>query len=68
MAFITLQSLPTFLAWHKDGGLRLHPRQVPLSQWALQVTMLASGSLLNNWVYAFHVPLTIQIVFRSAGS
>ncbi|KAG8933716.1 golgi uridine diphosphate-N- acetylglucosamine transporter [Tulasnella sp. 417] len=24
-------------------------------------------SLLNNWAFAFHVPLTLQIVFRSAG-
>lgn len=45
----------------------LNPRQVPLSQWALQVLVLTAGSLLNNWAFAFHVPLSVQIVFRSAG-
>lgn len=69
MLFITLQQLPSFMAWRPSAGLlpRLKPRQVPLSQWLLQVVVLATGSLFNNWVYAFHVPLTIQIVFRSAG-
>jgi UDP-xylose/UDP-N-acetylglucosamine transporter B4 len=46
---------------------RLKPRQVPIAQWLLQVTTFASGTLLNNLVYAYSVPLTIQIVFRSAG-
>jgi UDP-xylose/UDP-N-acetylglucosamine transporter B4 len=46
---------------------RLKPRQVPIAQWFLQVTTFASGTLLNNLVYAYSVPLTIQIVFRSAG-
>ncbi|KAJ3558775.1 hypothetical protein NM688_g731 [Phlebia brevispora] len=77
MAFITMTSIPSFvsLKWHT---LPFHvirhipmpsliPRQVPLSQWALQVLVLTAGSLLNNWAFAFHVPLTVQIVFRSAG-
>ncbi|TFY83301.1 hypothetical protein EWM64_g711 [Hericium alpestre] len=65
MLFITIQQLPSHLTW--TPWPRLKPRQVPLSRWMLQVVMLASGSLLNNWVYAFEVPLTVQIVFRSAG-
>lgn len=52
---------PTFLP-------RLKPRQVPLRQWGLQVLVHTTGSLLNNWAFAFHVPLTVQIVFRSAGA
>ncbi|KAF9046489.1 UAA transporter [Panaeolus papilionaceus] len=68
MLFITLQSLPSFLQYDKLSHLpRLKPRQVPLSQWALQVVLVISGSLLNNWAYAYNVPLTILIVFRSAG-
>ncbi|RPD64339.1 UAA-domain-containing protein [Lentinus tigrinus ALCF2SS1-7] len=68
MLFITLQSLPSFLVFPAGGGLpRLKPRHVPLSSWALQVVVLTSGSLMNNWVFAFSVPLTVQIVFRSAG-
>ncbi|TFY72023.1 hypothetical protein EVG20_g1005 [Dentipellis fragilis] len=65
MLFITLQQLPSHLSWTPLP--RLKPRQVPLSRWLLQVIVFATGSLLNNWVYAFHVPLTVQIVFRSAG-
>jgi UDP-xylose/UDP-N-acetylglucosamine transporter B4 len=40
---------------------------VPITQWMLQVTTFASGTLLNNLVYAYHVPPALQIVFRSAG-
>ncbi|KDR82637.1 hypothetical protein GALMADRAFT_238079 [Galerina marginata CBS 339.88] len=68
MLFITAQTLPSFLTVQKTSFLpQLKPRQVPLSQWALQVLVLTSGSLLNNWAFAYNVPLTIFIVFRSAG-
>ncbi|KAI0716000.1 UAA transporter family-domain-containing protein [Cerioporus squamosus] len=68
MLFITMQMLPSFLVFPKNGRLpRLKSRHVPLRSWALQVVVLTSGSLMNNWVFAFSVPLTIQIVFRSAG-
>jgi UDP-xylose/UDP-N-acetylglucosamine transporter B4 len=71
MLFITIQSLPLFLCWKKNRWGLLIPalktRQVPLRQWGLQVVVLTSGSLLNNWVYAFHVPLSVQIIIRSAG-
>lgn len=33
----------------------------------LQVVVHTGGSLLNNWAFAFNVPLAIQMVFRSAG-
>ncbi len=68
MLFITLQSLPTFVSFSGTSSIpSLKPRQVPLKQWALQVVMLTSGSLLNNWAYAYNVPLTLLIVFRSGG-
>ncbi|PIL25026.1 transporter [Ganoderma sinense ZZ0214-1] len=68
MLFITMQSLPSFLTFPNNSRIpRLKPRHVPLRSWALQVLVLTSGSLMNNWVFAFSVPLTIQIVFRSAG-
>jgi len=66
MLFITLQALPGFLLF-SSGIPRFKPRQVPIAQWGLQVLVLTAGSLLNNWAFAFNVPLTIQIVFRSAG-
>ncbi|KAK7679474.1 hypothetical protein QCA50_017528 [Cerrena zonata] len=72
MAFVTLVNLPSFLVWRRPykylpplPGLK--PRQVPLTQWILQVIVLITGSLLNNAAFAFHIPLTLQIVFRSAG-
>ena len=72
MLFITLQSLPSFIEWRKSRWGIVFPalkqRQAPISHWAAQVSLLTTGSLLNNWVYAFHVPLTVQIVFRSAGA
>jgi UDP-xylose/UDP-N-acetylglucosamine transporter B4 len=67
MLFVTVLSLPSFITFSKGILPRLKPRQVPLSQWALQVTVLTTGSLLNNWAFAYNVPLTILIVFRSAG-
>ncbi|KAE9406880.1 UAA transporter [Gymnopus androsaceus JB14] len=73
MMFITLQSLPNFLTFESNSKPSrrwlptLKPRQVPLSQWASQVLVHTTGSLLNNWAFAFNVPLTVLIVFRSAG-
>ncbi|KIP05491.1 hypothetical protein PHLGIDRAFT_25068 [Phlebiopsis gigantea 11061_1 CR5-6] len=66
MAFVTTQALPSFLEF-RSFRPRLRPRQVPLSQWTLQVLVMTAGSLLNNWAFAFSVPLTVQIVFRSGG-
>ncbi|KAF8830041.1 hypothetical protein HHX47_DHR2000530 [Lentinula edodes] len=80
MMFITLQSLPGFITFSspsisgkEDTGRknwlpRLRSRQVPLIQWASQVLVHTTGSLLNNWAFAFNVPLTVLIVFRSAVS
>lgn len=75
MLFITAQQLPSFITWGKSNSPgyswlwlpRLKPRHVPISQYLLQVTTFASGTLLNNLVFAFSVPPTLQIVFRSAG-
>ncbi|KAF9463007.1 UAA transporter [Collybia nuda] len=68
MLFITAQSLPSFLTFKPHSYVpRLKPRQVPLKQWAIQVLTLTTGSLLNNWAFAYQVPLTVLIVFRSAG-
>jgi len=74
MLFITAQQLPFFITWDKSRSCtwlwlpNLKPRQVPISQYLLQVTTFASGTLLNNLVFAFSVPPTTQIVFRSAGN
>ncbi|KAK7045995.1 golgi uridine diphosphate-N-acetylglucosamine transporter [Paramarasmius palmivorus] len=73
MVFITVQSIPLFLILPRNTQgkatswiPRLKPRQVPLAEWILQVFVLTSGTLLNNWAFAFNVPLAVMIVFRSA--
>ncbi|KAH9046526.1 UAA transporter [Lactarius hengduanensis] len=70
MLFIAAQQLPSFVIWETPSRSwlpRLKPRQVPISQWLVLVTTFASGTLLNNLVFAFNVPLAVQIIFRSAG-
>ncbi|KAJ7644350.1 UAA transporter [Roridomyces roridus] len=68
VAFIALQGLPAFLTFPAGSLLpRLKPRQVPLQDWAVQVLLLTTSQLMNNWAFAYKVPLTILIVFRSAG-
>lgn len=69
MLFIALQALPTFLERQPNAVLpRLARPHVPMRRWAVQVVLLTAGSLLNNWVFKYDIPLTIQIVFRSAGA
>ncbi|KAK0222042.1 UAA transporter [Armillaria fumosa] len=68
MMFISLQSLPSFVTYSPEAWIpRFKSRQVPLRNWATQVLVLSTGSLLNNWAFAFNVPLTVLMVFRSAG-
>lgn len=68
MAFVTLQMLPSFITFGKGSYIPvLKARQVPLKNWFMQVAVLTTGSLLNNWAFAYKVPLPVLIVFRSAG-
>ncbi|KAJ7058202.1 UAA transporter [Mycena amicta] len=70
VVFITLQTLPGFLVFHPAYRwlpVGLKPRQVPIYRWTAQVILLTTSVLLNNWAFAYKVPLTILIVFRSAG-
>lgn len=68
LVFITLQSAPECVIFRKGSWRpRLKPPIVPIRTWVSQVFILTSMSLLNNWAFAFNVPLTLQIVFRSAG-
>ncbi len=67
MLFIALRLLPSFLTFSESWVPQLKPRRVPLEIWGMQVLVLTTGSLLNNWAFAYKVPLTILIVIRSAG-
>ena len=72
MSFIAVQALPSFITFRtKARGWnwipRLKPRAIPLSTWLVQVLLFVFMSLLNNWAFAYRVPLTVQIVIRSSG-
>lgn len=72
MTFIAVQGLPSFITFPTNGSRlsrlpRLKPRTIPLSTWLVQVFLLVCTSLLNNWAFAYRVPLTVQIVVRSSG-
>jgi UDP-xylose/UDP-N-acetylglucosamine transporter B4 len=68
MLFISAHTLPSFLTFQDSSWLpRLKPRQVPLNRWLLQVFLFATSSLLLNWAHGYKVPLTVLILFRSAG-
>ncbi|KAH9175972.1 UAA transporter family-domain-containing protein [Lactarius sanguifluus] len=61
MLFIAAQHLPSFVIWDTPS------RSCPFRKWLVLATTFASGTLLNNLVFAFNVPLAVQIIFRSAG-
>lgn len=68
--FIAGQSLPSFLqvdASKFPPRLSLKPRAVPLYLWIGCVVLLTAVSLLNNWAFACRVPVSLQILVRSAG-
>ncbi|KLO09922.1 UAA transporter [Schizopora paradoxa] len=46
---------------------RLKPRRIPLSSYLIQVIMFLLISLLNNAAFAYQIPMSVHIVFRSGG-
>ncbi|KIL67919.1 hypothetical protein M378DRAFT_159142 [Amanita muscaria Koide BX008] len=68
MLFISALTLPSFITFQGPFWVpRLKQRQVPLSRWLLHVSLFTFSSLLLNWAHGYKVPLTVLIVFRSAG-
>ncbi|KAF8596766.1 UAA transporter [Ceratobasidium sp. AG-I] len=72
MSFITLQSLPSFVQWRQYRRSpvplpALKPRAIPFSVWLSQVLLVSAIALLNNLTFRYKLPLSIQIVLRSAG-
>ncbi|EUC55678.1 UDP-N-acetylglucosamine transporter, putative [Rhizoctonia solani AG-3 Rhs1AP] len=72
MLFITVQTLPSVLQWETPswGWMPLpsfKPRNIPISVWSLQVVLICAISTLNNLTFRYKLPLSIQIVLRSAG-
>ncbi|KAG2125935.1 UAA transporter [Suillus cothurnatus] len=46
---------------------RLKNRKVPLLPYFIQVALFFVLSTLNNAAFAYHIPMTVHIVFRSGG-
>ncbi|KIJ55294.1 hypothetical protein M422DRAFT_151233 [Sphaerobolus stellatus SS14] len=72
MAFNAIQGLTSFVTFQtKEGRYSilpgLKPRAIPITTWLVQVLFVVCMSLLNNWAFAFRVPLTVQIIIRSSG-
>lgn len=46
---------------------RLKKRRVPLLPYLIQVALFFVLSTLNNAAFAYHIPMTVHIIFRSGG-
>ena len=46
---------------------QLRKSSVPLRRWAGQVVLYFGTNLLNNVAFAYQVPMTVHIIFRSGG-
>ncbi|KAK0524465.1 golgi uridine diphosphate-N- acetylglucosamine transporter [Tilletia horrida] len=46
---------------------RLKTPKVPVSRWSVQVLLYLTTSLLNNAAFAYDIPMSVHIVFRSGG-
>ncbi|KIY64537.1 UAA transporter, partial [Cylindrobasidium torrendii FP15055 ss-10] len=65
-SIISLNGLRRHLIWTSRGP-RLKPTQIPLRKYALQVLLFYALSFLNNYAFAFKIPMAVHIIFRSGG-
>ena len=63
---ISLYGLPNHLIWTPYGP-RFKPRTIPLAPYLIQVALFYVISILNNVAFAYHIPMTVHIIFRSGG-
>ncbi|EJU03765.1 UAA transporter [Dacryopinax primogenitus] len=73
ISFVVLRQLPSFLIFSPFPGTSLplipslKPHKVPLTRWVLDVLLVTLVSMMNNQVFKYRIPLTVQIIFRSGG-
>jgi solute carrier family 35 (UDP-xylose/UDP-N-acetylglucosamine transporter), member B4 len=73
VALVALPSHLTFSGGPESTGLsrlpypRLKPRQLPLLPYLAQVALYYGISRLNNAAFAYAIPMTVHIIFRSGG-
>ncbi|KAF8632032.1 hypothetical protein AX17_004975 [Amanita inopinata Kibby_2008] len=63
---VSLYGLPKHIIWTPYGP-RFKPRTVPLTPYLVQVALFYLISLLNNAAFAYHIPMSVHIIFRSGG-
>ncbi|KAF8121298.1 UAA transporter [Boletus edulis] len=64
---VSLYALPTQLVFSSGWIPRLRQRRVPLLPYFAQVALFFVLSVLNNAAFAYDIPMTVHIVFRSGG-
>ncbi len=64
--FIVRHPVGTKYVWN-PLRYRFKPRKIPLSSYLVQVIMFLFISLLNNAAFAYQIPMSVHIVFRSGG-
>jgi UDP-xylose/UDP-N-acetylglucosamine transporter B4 len=68
---ITTSALPNVLSFQYSGSWHIVPqlreRIIPLGPYVLQVALFLASSRLNNAAFAYAVPMSVHIVFRSGG-
>lgn len=73
VAVVALPSHLTLQASEGSTGLarlpfpRLKPRQISLAPYTIQVAIYYGLSRLNNAAFAYNIPMTVHIIFRSGG-
>lgn len=63
---ISLHGLPKFIIWTRFGP-RFRPRRISILNYIAQVALFYFVNLLNNAAFAYHIPMAVHIIFRSAG-
>ncbi|KZV61796.1 UAA transporter [Peniophora sp. CONT] len=68
---VSLHGLRKFLYFERGPlGLplpKMQPRRVPLMPYLIQVVLYTAISVLNNAAFAYKIPMTVHIIFRSGG-
>lgn len=63
---IALYGLAGHLRWTWLGP-RLKPRRIHIVPYIGQVVLFYGISMLNNWAFAYNIPMPVHIIFRSGG-
>ncbi|KAJ7208024.1 UAA transporter family-domain-containing protein, partial [Mycena pura] len=63
---ISLHGIPTHVVWTKYGP-HFKPHRIPLTPYLVQVALFYLISLLNNAAFAYRIPMSVHIIFRSGG-